>query len=107
MWVFLTRRLRWWLIGSVAVPVAGWGLSRLGRLLEQRRGPSAVTGGLQAAVRRLTRPSAAPTPVPVVRPGASHRPASSPHARQIAELNRQVIDESLGRHPADEGPTAS
>jgi formate hydrogenlyase subunit 4 len=52
MWLFLTRRLRAWLILTVLVPLASGLLRRLGREIERRRGPSAVSNGLLRA-RRL------------------------------------------------------
>jgi hypothetical protein len=49
MWLFLSRRLRAWLILTVVVPVASGLLRRLGQELERRRGPSAVSNGLLRA----------------------------------------------------------
>ncbi|MDK3255054.1 hypothetical protein [Blastococcus capsensis] len=49
MWLFLTRRLRMWLVLSVVVPLATGVLRRLGRALERRRGPAAVSNALLAA----------------------------------------------------------
>jgi len=46
MWLFLTRRLRTWLILTVVVPLAGGVLRRLGQTLERRGGPTAVSGAL-------------------------------------------------------------
>jgi formate hydrogenlyase subunit 4 len=49
MWLFLTRRLRMWLILTVVVPLATGVLRRVGRTLERRRGPSAVSNALLQA----------------------------------------------------------
>jgi hypothetical protein len=49
MWLFLTRRLRTWLILTVLVPLGSGLLRRLGQELERRRGPSAVSNGLVRA----------------------------------------------------------
>jgi hypothetical protein len=46
MWLFLSRRLRTWLVLTVVVPLASGLLRRLGRTLEQRRGPNPVSNGL-------------------------------------------------------------
>jgi hypothetical protein len=51
MWLFLTRRLRTWLILTVVVPLASGLLKRLGQELERRNGPSAVSNGLLRAGR--------------------------------------------------------
>jgi hypothetical protein len=51
MWLFLTRKLRAWLILTVVVPLASNLLRRLGRTLEQRNGPSALSNGLLSAGR--------------------------------------------------------
>jgi len=51
MWLFLTRRLRTWLILTVVVPVASGLLRRLGEELQRRHGPSAVSNGLLRAGR--------------------------------------------------------
>jgi hypothetical protein len=49
MWLFLTRRLRMWLLLTVAVPLATGLLRRIGRTLERRTGPTALTRGLLRA----------------------------------------------------------
>ena len=49
MWLFLTRRLRMWLILTVVVPLASGVLRRLGRTLERRNGPSSVSRALLKA----------------------------------------------------------
>jgi formate hydrogenlyase subunit 4 len=49
MWLFLTRRLRMWLILTVVVPLASGVLRRLGRTLERRNGPSSVSRALLRA----------------------------------------------------------
>ncbi|MGY1822518.1 hypothetical protein [Geodermatophilus sp. SYSU D00079] len=46
MWLFLTRRLRTWLVLTVVVPLATGLLRRIGRSLERRTGPTALTRGL-------------------------------------------------------------
>ena len=49
MWLFLTRRLRMWLILTVVVPLASGLLRRIGRALERRNGPGAVSNALVKA----------------------------------------------------------
>lgn len=49
MWLFLTRRLRMWLILSVVVPLTSGVLRKLGRGLERRNGPSTVSRALLRA----------------------------------------------------------
>jgi len=49
MWLLLTRRLRMWLILTVVVPLTTGLLRRIGRGLERRRGPSAVSNALLKA----------------------------------------------------------
>jgi hypothetical protein len=49
MWLFLTRRLRMWLILTVLVPLATGVLRRIGRRLERRNGSSTVSRALLKA----------------------------------------------------------
>jgi hypothetical protein len=49
MWLFLTRRLRTWLIVTLLLPVATGVLRRIGLALERRRGPSGLSNGLLRA----------------------------------------------------------
>jgi hypothetical protein len=49
MWLFLTRRLRMWLILTVLVPLASGVLRRIGVALERRNGPSGVSRALLKA----------------------------------------------------------
>ena len=49
MWLFLTSRLRTWLLITVVVPLATGLLRRLGLALQRRRGPSAVSNALLKA----------------------------------------------------------
>ena len=49
MWLFLTRRLRMWLILSVLVPLTSGVLRKVGRRLERRNGPSRVSRTLLKA----------------------------------------------------------
>ena len=49
MWLFLTRRLRMWLVLSVLVPFASGVLRKLGRRLERRNGPTRVSRALVQA----------------------------------------------------------
>ncbi|WP_346620943.1 hypothetical protein [Blastococcus montanus] len=49
MWLFLTRRLRMWLLLTVVVPLGTGVLRRVGRALERRRGPSTVSNALLKA----------------------------------------------------------
>jgi hypothetical protein len=51
MWLFLTRRLRTWLVITFLLPLASGLLRRLGEALERRRGPGAVSGALLRAGR--------------------------------------------------------
>jgi len=46
MWLFLTRRLRMWLILGVVVPLTTGLMRRVAAALERRRGPSAVSRAL-------------------------------------------------------------
>jgi hypothetical protein len=43
MWLFLTRRLRMWLILTVVVPLTSGVLRRLGTSLERRSGSTVVS----------------------------------------------------------------
>ena len=49
MWLFLSRRLRMWLILTVLVPLGTGLLRRLGRTLERRRGSTRVSRALLRA----------------------------------------------------------
>ena len=49
MWLFLTRRLRTWLILTVLAPVASGLLKRAGEEVERRHGPSSLSRGLLRA----------------------------------------------------------
>lgn len=49
MWLFLSRRLRAWLILTVLVPLTTGLLRRVGRTLERRSGPSGVSRALLRA----------------------------------------------------------
>ena len=49
MWLFLTRRLRMWVLLTVLAQLATTVLRRLGRALERRTGPSVVSNGLLKA----------------------------------------------------------
>ena len=46
MWLFLTRRLRTWLVLTVLVPLVGGLLRRVGQSLERRNGPSGISNAL-------------------------------------------------------------
>jgi hypothetical protein len=46
MWLFLTRRLRMWVLLTVLAPLATTVFRGLGRALERRTGPSVVSNGL-------------------------------------------------------------
>ena len=46
MWLFLTRRLRTWLLLTVLVPLVGGALRRAGRSLERRNGPTGISSAL-------------------------------------------------------------
>ncbi len=49
MWLFLTSRLRTWLLLTVVVPLATGLLRRAGRILERRTGSTSVTRALYKA----------------------------------------------------------
>jgi len=49
MWLFLTRRLRMWVLLTVLAPLATTVVRGLGRALERRTGPSVVSNGLLKA----------------------------------------------------------
>lgn len=55
MWVFLSRRLRLWLLIAVGLPFVRRLLGGLGDRLEATRGESALTRGLRASDRHLSR----------------------------------------------------
>lgn len=46
MWLFLTRRLRMWLLLSVGAPLAAKLLQRLGTVLEAKNGPTSLSRAL-------------------------------------------------------------
>ena len=49
MWLLLTRGLRLWLLLTVLAPLATGLLRRLGRAVQRRGGPPAVSGALLKA----------------------------------------------------------
>jgi hypothetical protein len=49
MWLFLTRRLRMWVLLTVLAPLATTVFRRLGQALERRTGPSVVSNSLLRA----------------------------------------------------------
>jgi hypothetical protein len=49
MWLFLTRRVRVWVIVTVLVPLATGLLRRIGHTLERRRGSTPVSRALLQA----------------------------------------------------------
>lgn len=49
MWLFLSRRLRTWLVLTVLVPLATGLLRRVGRALERRNGSTGVSRALLRA----------------------------------------------------------
>ncbi|MGY1855756.1 hypothetical protein [Modestobacter sp. SYSU DS0290] len=49
MWLFLTRRLRMWVVLTVVAPLATKVLRGLGEALQRRNGPSAISNGLLKA----------------------------------------------------------
>ena len=55
MWVFLSRRIRLWLLVVVGLPFLRRVLGRVGQRLEATRGESALTRGLKASDRHLSR----------------------------------------------------
>ncbi|GAA2731298.1 hypothetical protein GCM10009867_04560 [Pedococcus aerophilus] len=55
MWVLISRRLRLWVIATIAVPVIGWALGTAGRQLEHRRGQSRASRLLLSGSERLRR----------------------------------------------------
>lgn len=60
MWAFLSRRLATWLIIAVGAPLLGWLLGRIGDAVEARRGPNALSRGLQWTRGFLLRKRVAP-----------------------------------------------
>jgi hypothetical protein len=46
MWLFLSRRLRMWLILTVLVPLTSGVLRRVGRTIERRSGPNRISRAL-------------------------------------------------------------
>ena len=46
MWLFLTRRLRTWLLLTVAAPLVARVLQRAGTALERRNGPTSFSRAL-------------------------------------------------------------
>ncbi len=97
MGVHRTRRTRAVLV--VVLPVAGWLLVRFAR---SGRAPGSLPVAGPAARRRSLPP--APRPVDSL---TGHRPASSPHARDLAAHNQQVIEDYRGRHAAPGGDATS
>jgi hypothetical protein len=57
---FFSARLRMWLILAVGAPVLGWGLGKVGDVIEERRGPSALTRALKTGRDWLARRSRGP-----------------------------------------------
>ena len=55
MWVFLSGRLRRWVLMTVMLPVLGLGARKLGEAIEGRRGPNPVSSGLRTASSFTTR----------------------------------------------------
>jgi len=49
MWVFLSGRLRRWMLMTVLVPVVGFGARKLSEAIEGRRGPNPLSSGLRTA----------------------------------------------------------
>jgi formate hydrogenlyase subunit 4 len=49
MWLFLTRRLRTWLLITLLLPLATGLLRRIGETLQRRNGPSSLSNGLLKA----------------------------------------------------------
>ncbi len=49
MWLFLTRRLRMWVVLTFLAPLATTVFRGLGHALERRTGPSVVSNGLLKA----------------------------------------------------------
>jgi hypothetical protein len=55
MWVFLSGRLRRWVLMTVMLPVLGVGARKLGEAIEGRRGPNPFSSGLRTASSFTTR----------------------------------------------------
>jgi hypothetical protein len=53
MWKAIPKPMRRWLFLAVLLPVAVWGLERLGNELAERRGESGTTKALRAPRRVL------------------------------------------------------
>ncbi|SDP42002.1 hypothetical protein SAMN05660199_03868 [Klenkia soli] len=47
MWLFLTRRIRTWLLLTVAAPLVAKLLQRAGTALERENGPTSLSKGLR------------------------------------------------------------
>ncbi|NMH98588.1 hypothetical protein [Pseudonocardia acidicola] len=60
MWAFFSARLRMWLLLAIGAPLLGWLLGRIGDAIEARRGPTAVSRGLQTGRRWLRRRARGP-----------------------------------------------
>ena len=55
MWVFLSRRIRLWLLVAVGLPFLRRILGGVSQRLEASRGETALTRGLKASDRHLSR----------------------------------------------------
>ena len=55
MWVFLSRRIRLWLLVAVGLPFLRRILGGVGERLEARGGETTLTRGLRASDRHLSR----------------------------------------------------
>lgn len=73
MWILLSRHLRTWAIFAIAVPLLSRVLGALGRAIERRHGPSALTHVLTWAQRLLARRARGPLATGPTPPGAGDR----------------------------------
>ena len=60
MWLFLSRRLRAYLIFALGAPLVAWLLDAIGRRLEARNGPTKVSRTLRWGGRKLRRKAKGP-----------------------------------------------
>ena len=75
MWLFLTSRLRQWLLFAVAVPILLFAVRRIRQTLEKRSGETRLTGALRTGRGRRSAPS---QPQPVLTDALSSAGPDSP-----------------------------
>jgi hypothetical protein len=60
VWLFLSRRLRAYVLLALGAPLIAWVLDAVGRRLEARRGPTRLSRMLRWGGRRLRRKARGP-----------------------------------------------